>query len=580
MNLDFGSFDFGDFNFVAVSDYTLTAIDGDVLQGTDGKKYQMENGVLRDFPDQSTYIFYGSPAVKYADDDFLIMRTPKGPPFAKAYVNGDVMVGNGNIYKMENGKLRHYSDPDTYAFYGSPPTINYKNDDALVNSTPKGTPFYIPLHDGDVVKADNPMPFKVENGVARLFPTTEVYKFYGSPPIKYDSVASYRQIPRGPDYNKPPSVSASDLGLAEDFVVEVGVTKDGWNQPIGWNGLTDDLNRGIGGQTQHVAWNKKAATQLQPDTQILTDVRVCADGYCANEGLGWKQAAGADYFGIGTSGCQAHMDVCGKYEKASSATQYVPHSDKQSAFFTDYVIGRAACPEGYKVFGDSRKGCGGDFHNMCVRVPKPLDFTKTFCQGGNLETDHCRQQIVKDEPKYHTVVANYCKDNMDRDFCRAHVRSHPGKYDALVKSHCDSSKGDGDKLCSCYKSKLQKFNPACIDQACIKDGYVTNTMQLGMPCQIMNCEQKIKVENIVAAEGALVDFSTDFNQDCNQTVHNPGAAPVLTEIPGAQEVKTPTWKTPLLTPPAELSFFEKNGVVVLAVSVAIVVILTMALFLV
>jgi hypothetical protein len=128
------------------------------------------------------------------------------------------------------------------------------------------------------------------------------------------------------------------------------------------------------------------------------------------------------------------------------------------------------------------KKCNPIMMKYCSRNPDNAN--SQICHEWYLENPTFRAQIAE------MVCSNPA--NIEHPKCRDWCKQNPGKCDISAKEYC--KKHPKEQFCACMTSPVTKYNPACVDSACISGGYVTASMKT-MPCpNIVDCSTQIELE--------------------------------------------------------------------------------------
>jgi hypothetical protein len=139
------------------------------------------------------------------------------------------------------------------------------------------------------------------------------------------------------------------------------------------------------------------------------------------------------------------------------------------------TIGDNTCDPKYK----NPKNCSQYLRDFCTNdLPFRHPICKKWCGNG------CK--IRK---------AEYCNEHIFEPFCQEFCHKNNGLCDSGMEQYCKVF--PDEEICSCINSKVQEYNPICVDRKCIDHGYQTISMMnaRGQGCQIIDCKSQINLEN-------------------------------------------------------------------------------------
>lgn len=219
---------------------------------------------------------------------------------------------------------------------------------------------------------------------------------------------------------------------------------------LGYESVFHDVNVGIGGATQPWCARKKKHVS-SPEDRVLVDFKIVGQGQCKHP---WTPTGDASYFGMGTDSCQRYMEGCALYKKFKDL-------DDRQPIVTDlefHGANRAACKTpGFVPVGDARAGCGGNFHNFCIKKTTKYDPMLKFC-GNNMSDATCRKYADEGGAVWDVAVANHCALHPSDPYCAcspAAVEAEVAKFTNLTEEQ---------------KSAL-KSRPECYNATCANQGY-------------------------------------------------------------------------------------------------------------
>ncbi len=217
--------------------------------------YQYINGKKNRFADKAAYVSYGSPPYMTVDcsvldgipDGMIIPAKSSGGGGTGGGGGGGLPAGiaeggvykcdqMGGVYLISDGKRRLYADVQIYISYGSPPvtvvSCEALNQVPLGENMPEGpykpvppAPLPTGFKEGGTYRCLKDMKvYTIENGLKRWYPSTEIYKSYGSPtPVDLqDCTQINNNILYSTNYEKANFKYPS--GIAEGYVVKCNDT--------------------------------------------------------------------------------------------------------------------------------------------------------------------------------------------------------------------------------------------------------------------------------------------------------------------------------------------------------------------
>lgn len=212
---------------------------------------------------------------------------------------------------------------------------------------------------------------------------------------------------------------------------------------------------------------------------------------CSSKGFSWP-SNGEFEWGGGGAGCK----LCsGEYgcECARSAIGGVRPTVRRISYKGDATI---CCRTSYKTQGNftcdpafnrpTNAACITSMYNYCEKDTR--FFTDAQCaswvnfSAANKESAFSRMQSLANDVT--RVEYGWAKD-----WCM----KNPGKCDAMMNAYC--KKYPNSEHCKCINSKTKQiagiqFNPACVDEACIKgDAYKTANMLGACNINALECNQ-------------------------------------------------------------------------------------------
>ncbi len=216
----------------------------------------------------------------------------------------------------------------------------------------------------------------------------------------------------------------------------------------------------------------------------------------------------------------------GRYANIATATG-MPRNDVSSIKVTPYTTVTLCSKTDYggnciKIVGPieipdlSRYGSG--FNNatesVIVDVIQPSSADILSCCKG--EKSVCGP-YTPGTPVCDRAIAGYCKKNMGTPYCQSWCRTHPELCDAQVIAYCKAN--PGDPYCACVLSKATGVaNPKCVDDKCVRFGYLTTNMR-DTPCpSIVDCSIRAKLVN----NGVTLANVVPIEQNCGNSPSGTG----------------------------------------------------------
>jgi hypothetical protein len=323
--------------------------------------------------------------------------------------------------------------------------------------------------------------------------------------------------------------------MSDTGITDVCLSSNNVRCPSDMTDLGFDLNKTIGGQTQHLFIKKENLSFIDPNKSYLADIRLA--GTCPVTHI---DAKGAPYVGMGTS-CSTNQKVCVQYKSIKDMTSYI--GDVKT-----YNNGNGICESGYVRVGDGRRGCGGSFNNVCMKQPTPIDANTIYCvneklseplcqmwgslhtdeyndrygtycqQGNNFTNNSCQQWCVNNNTLCQPIAKKYCQigTNFLSDSCKEYCRKDANKAicDTIIDAQCAKSENKDNSYCSCYKpvNMFPGYESApqdiigythCIITQCINDGYKNEGRRSG------DCPKCIQSINISGSGVSANDLKTN-----------------------------------------------------------------------
>jgi hypothetical protein len=145
--------------------------------------------------------------------------------------------------------------------------------------------------------------------------------------------------------------------------------------------------------------------------------------------------------------------------------------------------GDSVCPTGYRHPNDTN--C---YNNM-----------NAYCGGTNAFNSLCAQwkDAEKKKQEYCNSSTHFAEPRC-KEWCmkkNADGSSNFGKCDVGARKFCGVDGVPNDPICSCINSKVDRYNPACVDANCATDGYLTATQsELACP-NIVDCSIVMDLES-------------------------------------------------------------------------------------
>lgn len=185
------------------------------------------------------------------------------------------------------------------------------------------------------------------------------------------------------------------------------------------------------------------------------------------------------------------------------------------------LLGACAACKHSRYLGDKYSCCLNNGPNGSKKTCDPtLNASNNLCDS--TYKDYCKGSKILNDKKCinwrnlrptaaHETIKSYCLNNLDDIKCQEWCKiSGNGICDNAILDYCENN---DDPFCSCVNSKLQnpKFgvNPKCLDQDCIRHGYLTQNMKNANCPDIVNCEIQAKLNN---SGVNLANFT--INQNC------------------------------------------------------------------
>ena len=177
------------------------------------------------------------------------------------------------------------------------------------------------------------------------------------------------------------------------------------------------------------------------------------------------------------------------------------------------------CSHGDKIKTDSK--CHSWCQNNLIQCKTGIE---EYCKMGNnlfhapICADYCSTSEGK--PWCISQKASYCntQEHVAESDCLEFCGKNFGKCDNAMLQFCKVSK-DSD-LCACINSKVNKFNPLCVDTPCSITGYATHSMleSKGDSCNIVDCNQYVNVKDLIA--GGDITVTPSFMMKCSSIFTN------------------------------------------------------------
>lgn len=184
---------------------------GDNVMAASTSKYYIENNTRRAYPNAEIYQSHGSPTYKTVDYTVLMsipagtnmtFKTSGGLP--TGFGNGDTVSSNGQLFRIDAGKLRKYPTNAVYATWGSPAAKPIS--DSAKALIPVGADMTYNIVNGlpgnvsngqNVRNTGNMGIALIQNGKSRWYQTALIYQSHGSPPFIDIPQEIYNLIPAG-----------------------------------------------------------------------------------------------------------------------------------------------------------------------------------------------------------------------------------------------------------------------------------------------------------------------------------------------------------------------------------------------
>ncbi len=158
-------------------------------------------------------------------------------------------------------------------------------------------------------------------------------------------------------------------------------------------------------------------------------------------------------------------------------------------------------------------------------------YMQSYCTAARILSDpSCQSWCSVNASRCATAKSNAC-DSPDAvantEGCKEFCLKNPGMCDVGMTDYCKTTTGYTDPVCACIVSPVAtkaKYNPLCIDTACISGGYATQSMvtSRGNGCQIIDCSTYLTLKDI-----KTVNMSdTNLSQQCGT-----GASTTASGIP-------------------------------------------------
>lgn len=115
------------------------------------------------------------------------------------------------------------------------------------------------------------------------------------------------------------------------------------------------------------------------------------------------------------------------------------------------------------------------------------------------------------------AIASSCENTMGSSFCQSWCRDHPELCDKQVIAYC--AKNPRDPYCACILSKATGVaNPKCVDDKCVRFGYMTTNMQR-TPCPtVIDCSIQATLINNGVSLSTVVPIEQNCGNSSNTTV--------------------------------------------------------------
>ena len=326
----------------------------------------------------------------------------------------------------------------------------------------------------------------------------------------------------------------------------VRVEKNSKSCPSGYTVIYDDLNKDIRGKYQALCVKYTNTDNLKKDSMIIDNITMEEETKSCP--LGYETQEEAPY--IGMSARSTNQKLC---------IHKIKKSDLDNIVTDVYVVTGGAvnnCDNTSAInIGDTRKGAGGDFRNICIKksnIPKD-----TLCkQGSNIDTVDCRIYCNKNPDWCKSFMTNeYCQGTkLTSNICQEYIKSQSDKvpfFPAIEKfcknkgvtiQNLSSQNSLIKELCSCRMPRIEyenaikilkeKFpnipsvgNGKCLIDSCAGgNDYLDSNVQ----CNTNNC--------MITSEytgGQTIDSNIKVNQQCNFYGDNSQPTTNIPSVPGS-----------------------------------------------
>jgi hypothetical protein len=190
-------------------------------------------------------------------------------------------------------------------------------------------------------------------------------------------------------------------------------------------------------------------------------------------------------------------------------TPYFVGTDTELELYEPWDVFKTKCCVGDESLGDRISLCGNYKNAMSSSQCNP-SMTK-YCGSDpkTLSDAKCQEWCVSNPGGCNAVTKAMCNasENINSPHCQSWCKK-TGECDYGATSYCNSN--PSDPMCTCITSPIKKYNPACIDSACISTGYIPQSMRT-LPCpNVVDCSTQLDLK----AGGRTTALGTRIEQNC------------------------------------------------------------------
>lgn len=162
------------------------------------------------------------------------------------------------------------------------------------------------------------------------------------------------------------------------------------------------------------------------------------------------------------------------------------------------------------------RGVAGDKQQFCQQFNGPgqpaCNPTLTrYCGQSidNLFGPFCQNWLGQNPSMKTSMETAMCNQsgNLGNQKCKSWCKE-TGKCDSAIEIYCE--RNPGDPMCTCITSPIKKYNPACVDAACISTGYATQSMRTMQCPNVVDCSAQLALN----AGGRAIAIGTKIEQNC------------------------------------------------------------------